>query len=240
MARTRMVRVHNAYRIDNPIELIVIIARIVGWLVRRVWAFRTELGFVVLVLVLRHQVARVLGMPWATVVTVVLIVGLMVWGPVRRFVVGRWWCAFYRRRLLACLRETRRASDNVSGRLPRILRSRRTPVGARLRLFCLPGHSAEGMATHVDELRAACNARDVRVTRHRRYGALVDVDIVREDPLTDDSDPIGSPLSGLADGVDLPEGMPPTPATTEKTPVAATSNGAAAYGAGGEDVSDYV
>ncbi len=81
----------------------------------------------------------------------------------RRLVLGRLSCARTRRRLLACMAETRVATS--AGRLPLVLQSRITPAGERVTFGLFPGQSAELLDARVEELRAAARARDVTVTR---------------------------------------------------------------------------
>lgn len=58
-----------------------------------------------------------------------------------------------------------------------------TAVGERVWLCCPLGVSAEDIASETDRLRAACFARDIRITRDRRFSALVIVEVIRRDPL---------------------------------------------------------
>ncbi len=85
--------------------------------------------------------------------------------------------------------------------------------------LCSLGVSAEDIASETDRLRAACFARNVRVTRDRRFSALVLVKVIRRDPLADTM-PVASPLgrfdvprprSGLASDL---AGALVTPAST--------------------------
>lgn len=55
------------------------------------------------------------------------------------------------------------------------------------------GVSAEDIASETDRLRAACFARDIRITRDRRFSALVVVEVIRRDPLAG-TRPVPSPL----------------------------------------------
>jgi hypothetical protein len=68
-----------------------------------------------------------------------------------------------------------------------------TAVGERVWLCCPVGVSAEDIADEIERLRAACFARDVRVTKDRRFSALVVVDVIRRDPLAGTT-PVTSPL----------------------------------------------
>ena len=84
-----------------------------------------------------------------------------------------------------------------SGRLPLVLWTRPTKVGERLFVWCRAGISAEDFEQHTGELRAACYARDARVTRNSRWSQLVTIDIIRRDTLAA-KHTVGSPLTRLS------------------------------------------
>jgi hypothetical protein len=71
-------------------------------------------------------------------------------------------------------------------------------VGERIWLLCRAGICAEDFEAHLGELRAACYARDARVTRNRRWSHLITIDIIRRDTLAA-SNIIKSPLQRLTD-----------------------------------------
>ena len=83
-----------------------------------------------------------------------------------------------------------------SGRLPLILWTRPTKVGERTWVLCRAGICAEDFEAHIGELRAACYARDARVTRNRRWSHLLTIDIIRRDTLAA-REIIASPLERL-------------------------------------------
>ena len=56
-------------------------------------------------------------------------------------------------------------------------------MGERTWVLCRAGICAEDFEAHIGELRAACYARDARVTRNRRWSQLVTIDIIRRDTL---------------------------------------------------------
>ena len=100
----------------------------------------------------------------------------------RRFVLARAWCVISRHRLQRLCFETR--LHTRSGRLPLILRIHPTKVGERAHIWCRAGICLEDFEAHKGEIRAACYARDARVTRNPRWSQLVTVDIIRHDPLS--------------------------------------------------------
>ena len=63
-------------------------------------------------------------------------------------------------------------------------------------MLCRAGISAEDFQDRTEELRAACYARDARVTRNRRWSHLVTIDIIRRDTLAADHT-VSSPLQRL-------------------------------------------
>ena len=110
----------------------------------------------------------------------------------RRFITRRFWCVLARHRLQRLCYEAR--LHTRSGRLPLILWTRPTKVGERTWVLCRAGICAEDFEAHIGELRAACYARDARVTRNRRWSHLVTIDIIRRDTLAA-SELIASPLA---------------------------------------------
>jgi hypothetical protein len=86
-----------------------------------------------------------------------------------------------------------RTRGPAAGRLPVTLALVPTAVGERVWLCCPIGVCAEDIADEADRLRAACFAREIRITRDRRFSALVVVEVIRRDPLAATA-PIPSPL----------------------------------------------
>jgi hypothetical protein len=153
----------------------IIAAALVWWAWSRTSAV---LGALVTLVLAGVLAVAVLSVPWSRRATVATF--------------GLW---LTRRRLSAALREVRLATR--AGRLPVTLWLAPTPVGERVWLWCRVGISAEDIADEIDRLRAACVARDVRVTRSPRFGALVTVEVIRRDPLTA-TRVVTSPLADIA------------------------------------------
>ena len=107
---------------------------------------------------------------------------------------GAFWCVLARHRLQRLCYEAR--LHTRSGRLPLILWTRPTKVGERTWVLCRAGICAEDFEAHLGELRAACYARDARVTRNRRWSHLITIDIIRRDTLAA-REIIASPLERL-------------------------------------------
>ena len=112
----------------------------------------------------------------------------------RRFTVARFWCVLARHRFHRLCWEAR--LHTRAGRLPVILWTRPTKVGERLFVWCRAGIAAEDFEQHTGELRAACYARDARVTRNDQWSQLVAIDIIRRDTLAP-KNTVPSPLKAL-------------------------------------------
>ena len=145
------------------------------------WRWRTELTIMSATaaggLWLSHYLTAT-ALAIATLTVTVAVIGLP-W--TRRFVLARAWCVISRHRLQRLCFEAR--LHTRSGRLPLILRIHPTKVGERAHIWCRAGICLEDFEAHKGEIRAACYARDARVTRNMRWSQLVTVDIIRHDPL---------------------------------------------------------
>ena len=92
--------------------------------------------------------------------------------------------------------------------------SRASRLASRLSVFTRsPGRrgisdgattSHEDFEAHIGELRAACYARDARVTRNPRWSQLVTIDIIRRDTLAA-TQSVPSPLQALGPARPRPE-----------------------------------
>jgi hypothetical protein len=89
----------------------------------------------------------------------------------------RFWCTLTEHRLRTGLARARVHAP--SGRLPSLVRTRPTPHGERVTLWCPAGLSAQDVRAARHLLLAACWARDLQVRSHPRHAHLVDVDVVR-------------------------------------------------------------
>jgi len=159
------------------------------------WRWRTELLILVFILAALWRLTLWITIDWAGVTLGGLIVIALVVPYSCRFITQRFWCVLGRHRLQRLCYEAR--LHTRSGRLPLVLWTRPTKVGERSFLLCRAGICAEDFESHIGELRAACYARDARITRHPRWSHLVTIDIIRRDPLTA-SAVITSPLARLA------------------------------------------
>jgi hypothetical protein len=173
------------------------------------WRWRTELAILAAITVALWRLTIVIAFVRAAVALAVIIAVLLAVPVTRRFITRRAWCVLGRHRLQRLCYEAR--LHTRAGRLPLILTVRPTKVGERFRVLCRAGICAEDFEAHIGELRAACGARDARVTRNRRWSQLVTIDIIRHDTLAA-SNAITSPLQRLTAHYGLDQAIPSTAA----------------------------
>jgi hypothetical protein len=169
-----------------------VLAAVLGWILRHL----PELVGVVLLGWLWKSTTSTIGAWWTAVLFAAVAVVLVAVPQGRRVLLVILGCLITHARLRTGLVELRLTTR--SGRLPMVLWLTPTPVGERVRLWCRAGISAEDIADETDGLRAACFARDVRVTRDRRWSSLVVLDVIRRDPLRPGRT-VPSPLTNVTD-----------------------------------------
>lgn len=147
------------------------------------WVFRHLPALLALVVLawLWSTVAGAVGRGWAAVLFVAVAAVLVALPWSRRVLLVVLGCLVTQTRLRTGFIELRLTTH--TGRLPLVLWLAPTPVGERVWLWCRAGVSSEDIADETDGLRSACFAREVRVTRDRRWSSLVVLDVVRRDPL---------------------------------------------------------
>jgi hypothetical protein len=152
------------------------------------WRWRTELAILATIAAATWRLAYLITLTWAAMAVGLALtaVGVLPW--TRR----RFWCLLARHRIQRLCYEAR--LHTRSGRLPLVIWVRPTKVGERLHLLCRAGICAEDFQAHIGELRAACYAREARVTRNTRWSQLVTIDIIRHDTLAA-SNTVASPLT---------------------------------------------
>lgn len=170
-----------------PVYRPSLIRAVTGW----IWRHLPELVAAIVVLRCWAVLADHVGQPLSAVLLLGTGVALFAWQQSRRALVAAFWCLVTRHRLHAGLVEVRATTRD--GRLPLFLLVKPAPFGERVWLWCRAGISAEDIEDEADHIRAALWARDIRVTRDRRWSSLVFVDVVRSDPLAT-VHPIRSPL----------------------------------------------
>lgn len=163
-------------------------AAVLGWVFRHL----PELLAVAVLAWLWSTVSGAVGRDWAAVLFAAVAGVLAAVPQSRRVLLVVAGCLVTQTRLRTGLIELRLTTH--AGRLPLLLWLAPTPVGERVWLWCRAGVSPEDIADETDGLRSACFAREVRVTRDRRWSSLVVLDVVRRDPLAAGR-PVASPLA---------------------------------------------
>jgi len=146
-----------------------------------IWRFRTEVTTLLAAAAVIWRLAAAITIAWALLAFAVLVTAAFITPPVRRFITGRAWCIISRHRLQKVFFETR--MHTRSGRLSLVLRIHPTKVGERALIWCRAGICFEDFEAHTGEIAAACYAREARIERSKRWAQLVQVNIVRRDPL---------------------------------------------------------
>ena len=176
------------------------------------WRWRTELVVFLVVFAAWWRLDTwVIVMPWSAIILAVVVALVLAVPYSRRFITRRAWCVLTRHRLQKLCYEAR--LHTRSGRLPLIAWIRPTRVGERAWLICRAGICAEDFEAHMGELRAACYARDARVTRNRRWSQLVTIDIIRRDTLAA-GQKVTSPLRAHRQARPAQQPSTPQPAAT--------------------------
>jgi hypothetical protein len=184
------------------------------------WRWRTELATLSALAVVFWRLDTWTNPAWAGVILVGLAAVAMAVPHSRRFITRRFWCVLARHRLQRLCYEVK--LHTRSGRLPLILWTRPTKVGERTWVLCRAGICAEDFEDRLGELRAACYARDARITRNRRWSHLVTIDIIRRDTLAA-RELIKSPLERLTEHYHLelvPELVPAPDSPDQDEPAA--------------------
>src|ERR1035441_6919702 len=145
------------------------------------WRWRTELAILTAAIAALWRLSYLLTLTWAAVALGGLVLAVLAVPGSRRFTARRFWCVLGRHRLQRLCYEAR--LHTRTGRLPLVLWTRPTKVGERAHILCRAGICAEDFEAHIGEIRAACYARDARVTRHPRWSQLVTIDVIRRDTL---------------------------------------------------------
>jgi len=158
------------------------------------WRWRAELLLLAALTAALWRLTLLITLYWAAASIGGLVLVLLALPWTRRFITRRFWCVLARHRLHRLCYEAR--LHTRSGRLPLILWIRPTKVGERAHVLCRAGICAEDFEAHIGELRAACYAREARVTRNRSWSHLVTIDIIRRDTLAAGNS-VTSPLQRL-------------------------------------------
>jgi hypothetical protein len=172
---------NHRYQRNNPYLIDDLAVRLHRSTAGVTWRWRTELATLTAATIATAALAHAVTLTWAGVIIGAAVSMLLVIPHSRRFVARRCWCVLARHRIQKLCFEAR--LHTRAGRLPLVLWTRPTKVGERAWVLCRAGICAEDFEDHIDQLRAACFAREARVTRNRRWSHLVTIDIIRRDTL---------------------------------------------------------
>jgi hypothetical protein len=148
-------------------------ASVAGWLVRHL----PELVLVLVLVRAWQWTASRTSLLWTELASAALVAVMVCWERSRRWLLAVGGCLLTRARLRAALAELRLSGRG--GRPPLVVGLLPTATGERVWLLCPVRVAAEDLADEADRLAAACFARTVRASEHRRWSALVVLDIVR-------------------------------------------------------------
>ena len=187
---------------NNPYALDDLLVRFHRSAAGVTWRWRTELALLTATAAALWRLSLLITLTGAAITLGGLVLAVLAVPGSRRFTVRRFWCVLGRHRIQRLCYEAR--LHTRSGRIPLVLWTRPTKVGERAHLLCRAGICAEDFEAHIGEIRAACYARDARITRHPRWSQLVTIDVVRRDTLAA-AHQVSSPLTQIRPG------LPPQP-----------------------------
>ncbi|GAA4181446.1 hypothetical protein GCM10022252_05860 [Streptosporangium oxazolinicum] len=168
----------------------------------RLWRWRTEVILLATASLLTVTVVLSLkeGDWWPFLVLVCAVGVPAASGFGRSWVIAHVWCLVSRHRIQRTCAET--GMHTRSGRLPLILWITPSAAGEKALVLARAGTCAEDFDAFSAEIASACYARDAVVSRHRRWGNLLTVEIIRGDEVP--GPPVGlDRLYGRADWVSL-------------------------------------
>jgi hypothetical protein len=152
-------------------------------LLARLWRTRTELLLLALLalftLTLLHATQQGGWVPFVLLTSAVSAPTATRYG--RNWAGAHFWCVVSRHRLQRTCLET--TMHTRAGRIPLVLWITPTRTGEKALILTRAGISAAEFEAYAEEMAAACWARSANVYRHRRWAALVVVELVRRDEL---------------------------------------------------------
>lgn len=150
-----------------------------------IWNWRYEFGLSAGLATVALASGYALGAAWLialAAVGLVLLTAGLAWPPSRQRLVARAWCVITPHRVRTGCRHA--WVQTRDGRLPVILYTTPAAFGERVTLWCRAGITHGDLEGARDILRAACWARDVRVTSSARYAHVVVLEVIRHRPAT--------------------------------------------------------
>jgi len=144
------------------------------------WRWRYELALAVGVPLLLRGLVLPIGAWRAVAATTAVAAVLLAWPAARRLLVARVRCIVTPHRVRTGCAEAH--IQTRAGKLPIILWTSPVPLGERVLVWCRSGTAAEDFEGARRQLRTACWARDVIVTRSPGRAHLVTVTVIRHGP----------------------------------------------------------
>ncbi|MDP8931988.1 MAG: FtsK/SpoIIIE domain-containing protein, partial [Actinomycetota bacterium] len=157
--------------------------RVVMWVLRPLWAWRTELVLVGAPAGVAVALSAVLDPAVATVLAIALVVGCVRIGTCRRWLGLRLSVARLRRFWTRAVRYAELAT--INDRVPRITKVTPVPCGWAMTVSVPRGAKVSDLEEAAEAVAACMQVRDVRVTREVSNARLAQVVVVRRDPLAD-------------------------------------------------------
>jgi hypothetical protein len=143
------------------------------------WRWRHECLLAATFTVGLVTLVHLVGGRWAVICLSALTGALGPWPPCHRQFLAGVWRLVTPHRLHTGFVQAR--IQTRKGKVPVVLRTLSTPSGERVLVWCPAGLCAEDLEAAQAILRAACWARDLRVTRDEQYAHLVTVEVIRRD-----------------------------------------------------------
>ncbi|CAN5232808.1 hypothetical protein BH20ACT9_BH20ACT9_11980 [soil metagenome] len=157
--------------------------RVVMWVLRPVWAWRTELVLAVAPAGVALALSGVLDPVVAPVLTIAVVAAFVRLGVCRRWLTLRLAVARLRRCWTRAMRYAELAT--INDRVPRITRVMPVPCGWRMTVSVPRGARVSDLEEAAEAVAACMQVRDVRVVREVSNARLAQVVVVRRDPLAD-------------------------------------------------------
>jgi hypothetical protein len=155
--------------------------------IRLAWDWRWELEIVTVTAGLSAAIAADLGLVWLAVIAgagLAAFGALMRWPSVRKRIIARAWCIITPHRIrVGCVNAW---IQTPQGRLPVVLSAVPTGFGERVQLWCPNGITAADLFAARDVLAAACWAAEVRVVPGGRRPHVITLEVIRNQPSSDE------------------------------------------------------
>ncbi len=157
--------------------------RVIMWVLRPLWAWRTELVLAAAPAGVAVGLSSVLDTVVAALLAITVVVSFVRLGVSRRWLALRLAVARLRRCWTRAVRYAELAT--INDRVPRITRVTPVPCGWRMTVSVPRGARVSDLEEAAEAVAACMQVRDVRVARELSNARLAQVVVVRRDPLAD-------------------------------------------------------